>query len=157
MVIAGWLPHTCAPSCYSFLLHLFHPIRNVVHTRSGSTISLYKGRAKRASDCPLVPCQSALNSLRERALLHRVHMQWNWDWSWSDFILFFLYVQIQSLFISVSAVWLRFILRSNWWWEDSWGSCRVNDQRLAKDKGHQWNEDAGQWTLPLFRLFIMIM
>lgn len=30
MVIAGWVPHTCAPSCCLLRLHLFHLIRNVV-------------------------------------------------------------------------------------------------------------------------------
>lgn len=60
MVIAGRFPHTCAPSCRSFRLHLFHLISDAVQARRGLT-------STRASDCSRI--KALLSGMKESGVL----------------------------------------------------------------------------------------
>lgn len=137
MVIAGWLPHTCAPSCCLFRQHLFHLIRNVAHKERGLTIGLYERLWLLFAPKSLWSCVVELKGSDNS------------------------YIYICAIYFKFCNLMTPLFLSLHY---DCDGAASVvvcgvdgkqlevraaagSSQRLTKNKRHHWPKVAGEWTL----------
>jgi len=120
------------------------------------------GHKERSTHQPAWGALIALCSpVREHLTVRRKALS-SWSYAFADSnwkVTTFTTVFLSSFSVFAVRLWCSVICReSPWWWKTtgSGRSWRANSQRCVKDKGQQWDEDAGEWTHCCSLAFVII-